>query len=146
MFMTASAGITDTKAFSRSSHGRSRGGVAARLAILALLLNLLGSVLLPVSAARADMPMAGQVVCTVGGMVMLDDDGGQPIGQDPGHSSLCLFCLPLLHGGVQPPSLMVHDGPLSIGRGERMIPASYRVVRVGQFRRMAQPRAPPLAV
>jgi len=96
------------------SVGLLRREVASWLGLLLLTFNILAGGTLPARAeGSAPAPFAQAllgdriVVCTASGMVVMDRDGHvvDPGTTGGGHAELCVFCLPLMHGGVQAPTL-----------------------------------------
>ncbi len=83
--------------------------VSSWLGVVLLAANIVGAGLLPVRAAEAGPAPFAQdivadhiVVCTAAGMVVMDRDGHViPNTDSGGHADFCVFCLPLMHAGVQ---------------------------------------------
>ena len=136
-----------------SACGRIRRVVASWLGLILLISNILGAVGLPARPAEAGPALFAQelnsdriVVCTAAGMVVLDRDGN-PVetGQTGGHTDFCVFCLPLMHGGIDAPATVaVIDVPVApsvaaITPTEASQPAPTRLAGA------ASPRAPPLS-
>lgn len=90
------------------SLGRVRRRLASWLGLLLLAFNVLAAAALPARAesALAQSLMDGRiVVCTAAGLLVLDQDGRALPASD--HAQFCVFCLPLLHGGVDVPATPV---------------------------------------
>jgi len=77
-----------------------RRRVASWLGLLLLAFNLVAGGAQP--SAKAAFPPSDHItICTVAGMVALDQDGQTQ--QPPSHESVCGFCLPLMHAGAMVP-------------------------------------------
>ncbi len=90
----------------RASRGEMRRDFASSLGLLAVLFNLLASIVFAANPASADGLIAAQddriVICTTPGR-MVFDAAGQPVGHDGAapHAE-CVFCLPLMNGAGAP--------------------------------------------
>lgn len=74
------------------------------LSIITLSFNVLAATALPVEAAGTSRDGQQMVVCAASGMMVLgEDDTLLPSKPAPSHGSLCVFCLPLVHGAVNVP-------------------------------------------
>ena len=137
-----------------SALGRIRRTVASWLGLFLLFSNIVGIGSLPARSAEAGpAPFAQElsgdriVICTAAGMVVLDRDG-HPVetGKTAGHTDFCVFCLPLMHGGMvdAPATVAVVDIPavpliVAIAPAEVSWPIPVRLPGT------ASPRAPPLS-
>lgn len=127
---------------------RAEGAACMRwLAVLLLLFNVVFGAALPSVARAQDSLRSGSaeslVVCTAAGMVILDQ-GDLPAGPATDHASLCVFCLPLMHGGVVPsapsPVVAVAQPALEgLPWPEQSVPA-----RAARLSGSLIPRAPPV--
>ncbi|RAU20313.1 hypothetical protein CU669_18880 [Paramagnetospirillum kuznetsovii] len=114
------------------------------LSLIILLLNILAGSLLAPGSAAAGIDGERIVVCTAGGMVVLDSNG-QPSTPRSDHGGFCAFCLPLLHVGgtaLAPEFIIERPQPLVLAAygGERS-----RTTILTLPPGAARPRAPPLA-
>lgn len=133
--------------------GAIRRLVSALLGLLILSFNIFGGNVLPARAAQAGTAPFAQglledriVICTATGMVVVDRDGNIiETGAGTGHGDLCVFCLPLMHGGAQAPTslaVIIVAQPAFVGEFSPAAPAPAKPVRLAGA---AAPRAPPLA-
>jgi hypothetical protein len=92
----------------------------------------------------APLPIAApgdQVICTAGGIVIIHEDGAAPTTERSG-DGFCVFCLPLLNGGVSAPTAELPlDRPI-LGQALSVRPASV-VIPLAHPLSVAAPRAPP---
>lgn len=132
-----------------ASLGAVRREVAAALGMAAILFNLIAGIALS-SGARANATMLDDllgdriVICTAGGMLVLDRDG-TPLRREMTPDQLCVFCLPLVSGtglaatapapALPPPVATLHIGDVPLA-----------VVSVPPLVRATSPRGPPAAV
>ncbi|OIQ85578.1 hypothetical protein GALL_325780 [mine drainage metagenome] len=132
--------------------GRMRRRVAAVLGLLLMAFNLLlGSGISAEAAGAGHEPLFAQellsghiVVCTAGGLVVLDRSG-HPVDHHgaAGHSDFCVFCVPLLHGGLDTaaaatlPMAVETPQPAALPQPVFRTPAPVRLAGA------ASPRAPP---
>lgn len=113
-----------------------------------LTINLIAGALMPAQAAAPAGQLAQQAyICTAFGLKAINADDGQgDSSQAAAHAAFCVYCLPLLQGGLdapptpalaglpgQPPLFLGHDGAEAIFSGPS---ASHNP---------AAPRAPPIA-
>lgn len=87
------------------------------------------------------------VICTAGGLLVLDKDGHPIEGQSDATGGIsCVFCLPLMHGAVQAPahSLAVLDAPLAAEPELPSAPADILPTRQFWLFGASSPRAPPI--
>ncbi|MDK9720710.1 MAG: DUF2946 family protein [Rhodospirillales bacterium] len=139
---------------SRAEAGRLRRDVLSWLGLVLLGMNVLTAGLFassasqPAAAAFTQEITAGRIViCTAAGMLVLDKDG-QPIPDQNGMNGgiSCVFCLPLMHGGVDAPdlSLAVLDAPLAAKPELPSAPAVILPTRHLWHYGAPSPRAPPI--
>lgn len=135
-----------------SSLGRFRRHVSVWLGIVALAFNIFAATMLPVRTAWADATSAAEnaigqrfVVCTATGMVEFDQDG-KPVSpqQTSDHEQLCIFCLPLLHGGTDLPAIQPFVQPSLVILGSVEILPTESPTAPPRFPGISLPRAPPL--
>lgn len=120
--------------------------------LLLLLADLLASGLAPPRAAMAGNPLFAQdatgdriVVCTAGGLVVIDRATGQPVTPDADTTAqrdFCVFCLPCMQGGFALPSSAAPALPVV----QRIIPPRPRATATTPPHRPtgdAWPRGPP---
>lgn len=82
------------------------------VSLLVLVFNLLGADTLPMPLP----PLAGAadsqyVVCTASGAVTVSPRDDE---DSPRHPTICVFCLPLLHGGAVPPGVAALPAPSGV--------------------------------
>lgn len=121
--------------------------------ILVVLFNILAGMLLPLSPAIGQplpvsvvpsFPSLRLIVCTVGGMVVLDENGAPVKDEKAATGGICAFCLSALHGGFGLPA-----APIAI-RLPRMVllsaPLPPQTARPVRFRLTGavSARAPPV--
>ncbi|RAU20316.1 hypothetical protein CU669_18895 [Paramagnetospirillum kuznetsovii] len=118
------------------------------LALVVLTLQLAGAAVAPTISpaiiATADDHM---VICTVGGMVELGEDG-LPIPATPAkdHVGPCVFCLPLLHGHVLAQTLATTAfDRTDLARSEKILPSSPTHAPPVRLAGAASPQAPPVS-
>lgn len=137
------------------SLGRVRRAVSSWLGIALLALNVLGAAAIPGRAAEEGLsPFAQEllgdriIVCTAGGMVVMDRAGhGVHTGQASGHSDFCVFCLPLMHGGAQvplAPATLADEVPT--GPAGDLLPVRPAVAAPARLAGASSPRAPPFLI
>ena len=133
--------------------GRIRRIVASWLGLILLFANIVGAVGLPVRPAEAGPAPFAQdllddriVVCTAAGMVVLDRNGN-PIEtrQAAGHTDFCVFCLPLMHGGVDAPAAIALIDIPAVPLAVSAIPTAAARPTPVRLAGAASPRAPPLS-
>lgn len=136
-----------------SSLGRMRSEVVSWLGLILLAFNMLaGSGIATQASASNQAPFVQEllgdriVVCTAGGMVVLDRDG-HPVQSDSGagHADFCVFCLPLMHGGVQAPIAMTFVIAPIEHRQPELVPDQPSHPKPARLAGSASPRAPPFA-
>lgn len=135
------------------SKGRLRREMVSWLGLILLAFNVLGAGALPVRAAEAGpapfvLELQGDliVVCTAAGMVVMDRDGNvvETGGPSSAHGALCVYCLPLMHGGAQAPAFVALAVEAFFLDGEVFLPAEpAAAVRPVLLPGTAAPRAPP---
>ena len=89
---------------------RLRRSIVSWISLFLLAINLLGNNALAARAAPShpttpdlfvqDFLNEQIVICTALGLVALDRDGHPINNGGAGHSDICIFCLPLMHGAV----------------------------------------------
>lgn len=137
----------------QSSRGDLRRFVASLLGLFVLTFNIVGAGAMPARAAgtTGNAPFAQAllenriVICTAAGMVVMDRDGNvvDTDGADS-HTNLCVFCLPLMHGGAKAPAaqaVVVKLEPAFVGEFSPLPPPA---TKPGRLAGAAAPRAPPL--
>lgn len=126
------------------SVGRTRRHVFAWLGLFLLLFNLTAG-----SALQAQpLPLGDQddhlIVCTAGGMAVIDRNGTPVTPDHAGENGFCGACLPFVHGAVLTPAAATLPVPFV-----QPIPRAPLVdaepVNVARPLRLAYPRAPPHA-
>ena len=125
------------------TNGQRAGRTVIAWACLALLaFNLLSGAALPGQPAAAGTN--GIVICTAVGMVVLDPPSTPANGQSRKHETVCVFCLPLMHGGqdiVEGPGMAAPLLPMTAPPA----PVTAQVAIVSRLTGSATPRAPPSA-
>lgn len=115
--------------------------VAAWLALWVVLSGALGGL----APAQAQSSALGSVVCTAAGMTVIAAQDDDTLGRDMPRTALCLFCLPLLHGGALAPQMAEPAFFPSSALGSVVRPdAAVRPV-ADPHRSASAPRAPPLS-
>ncbi len=132
------------------SRGAVRREIAAALGLLVILFNLVAGTLLASTARSGAAPFLDEVfgdrivVCTGAGMIVFGPDG-RPETESGTIEPLCVFCLPLVQGGADAPTLVaLIEAPRRFEAEIRLVetvlaPKSVPIVR------SASPRGPPLA-
>lgn len=137
-------GILPTPYDTRSdpSLGRTRRGIVSWLGLFLLLFNLVAGGILPAQAT----PLGGGddhlIVCTAGGMAIVDRNGTPVTPDHVGENGFCGACLPFLHGAVLTPAVALAPQPV-VQPLPRAPLAAAEPVLVGLAVRLANPRAPP---
>lgn len=134
-----------------TSLGRVRRHVSVWLGIVALAFNIFAGAVLPAQPAQAETnsaagDAAGQplMVCTPDGMVEIGQDGKPvPSQQTSGHDQLCIFCLPLLHGGTNVPAIEPLLEPALAVLGSVEILPTENPIAPPRLEGISLPRAPP---
>ncbi|MDK9697388.1 MAG: hypothetical protein OEL76_13455 [Siculibacillus sp.] len=130
------------------SRGRSRRRVVSALGLLVILFNLVAGTLLATTSRSAAAPFLDEVfgdrivVCTGAGMIVLDAQGN-PIHDEGSVDPMCVFCLPLMQGTADAPTVIaLLEAPLA---GELVV----RTVEAAPAPKLApavsssSPRGPP---
>ncbi len=131
----------------RLPHCGRRRFVAAWAGLAILLLNVLAAAVLPPPAAQDSafaQSLSGRIViCTAGGLEVVNPDGKPVSDTPPHHSGICVFCLPLLHGGFDAPAVVAAlPQPVeAVGATLTALPVS--LARLARLAGSAAPRAPP---
>lgn len=134
------------------SQGLFRRHVVSWIGLILLAFNVLGAGSMP-AQAEGTTPLFAQellgdriVICTAAGMVVMDRDGNILDTQGPSaHTSFCVYCLPLMHGGVQAPAVIALAVLVEPVETQAFLPAEQPAPRLTRPSGTAQPRAPPLA-
>ncbi|HLO75231.1 MAG TPA: DUF2946 family protein [Magnetospirillum sp.] len=118
--------------------------VSAWIGLFLLMFNVVAGGALPASAAQPVTPDDHLIVCTAGGMAVIDRNG-TPVSPDhAGENGFCGACLPFLHGAVITPAAALLPTPLV-----QPVPcaplADAEPANVARPLRLAYPRAPPQA-
>ncbi|TAN53459.1 MAG: hypothetical protein EPN26_07010 [Rhodospirillales bacterium] len=119
--------------------------------LVLLAFNLIAGTLMPVQAADPlgqsvqDVLEGRGLICTTLGLKAVGPDGGLALpGAESESAGLCVFCLPLMQGGLdQPPSLVLTDRlyPASDLKFQQIVQAFPPTL---EGYRQAAPRAPPV--
>lgn len=122
--------------------GRMRRRVVSWLGLFLLLFNLAAGTL----PAQAQTPVADDhlVVCTVGGMAVIDRNGTPVTPDHVGENGFCGACLPFLHGAVLTPASAIVPQPF-VQPLPRAPLADAEPAPLARPHRPANPRAPPAA-
>ncbi len=130
---------------------RFRRMLVSWLGLFLLAANVIGGGALPAHSASApfaqDISGDRFVVCTASGMVVMDRNGHivDSKGEGGGHATLCVFCLPLMHGGAQTPAAVaVTILPDERPTGAAITPTEPTRPTPLRLAGAASPRAPPL--
>ena len=121
---------------------RVRRAVVAWACLVLLAFNLVAGTSL--SSQPMTVQGDGIVICTAAGMVVLDPSGAPIHDQSPSHEPHCVFCLPLMHGGLdvaEAPSLAAPALPSTMPT----VPSTGRITVAARLIGSASPRAPPSA-
>lgn len=91
---------------------RWRRRLAAWLGLALLTLTVFANGAMPAPAKEMTTPVEEQlfgnriVICTPGGLMVVDRDGNPvPADNSDQHTQICVFCLPLMHAGLDIPPL-----------------------------------------
>lgn len=125
------------------SLGRLRREVVGWLGLFLLIFNVTAAGALPVQA----MPTAEDghlIICTAGGMAVIDRNGTPVAPDHAGVNGFCGACLPLLHGAVVTPTAVPLPVPF-VQPLPRALIADAEPAVVARPLRLAFPRAPPRA-
>lgn len=130
---------------------RWRRSVAAWLGLALLTLTVFANGAMPAPAKEVTTPIEQQlfgdriVICTPGGLIVVDRDG-KPVSTDDSsqHASICVFCLPLMHAGIDAPAAAGHipPPPVAVLTVQRP-PAHAAFLRALIDPGAASPRGPP---
>lgn len=131
------------------SRGRTRRRVVSVLGLLVVLFDLVAGIVLASTEQSAAAPFLDEifgdriVICTGAGMIVLDAQG-LPVHDDGAVQPMCAFCLPLMQGGADAPTVVAFlDAPPvvePIARVRETPPASKHAPVVSS----SSPRGPPL--
>jgi hypothetical protein len=131
---------------------RRRSRLAAWLGLALLTLTVFANGAMPAPAKGMTTPIEQQlfgdriVICTPGGLMVVDRDG-KPVPADDGvqHAQICVFCLPLMHAGLNVPPLI---DDVSTNRTVPAVAAFFPAFAAFARARIdlgaASPRGPPL--
>jgi hypothetical protein len=117
------------------------------LCLLCLFLNVLGGALLsrPDSAKLLGEANGLYQICTAGGLIEIDADGKRAPAESTGHGSdICIFCLPLVHGGIDAPTLFVVADAELLASGAIFPEAPSQAPALIHTSGASGPRAPPI--
>ena len=127
---------------------KARREMVSWAAILLLAVNVLASGALPAQPISLSSDGAAGLLAQAMEICSEHGAGQQPLdlpGNDDGHGLHCVFCLPLLHGGLAlPDSVAAIEKPAQVKAGFAFAAEQQQVVPA-RFRSFAAPRAPPLA-
>lgn len=126
------------------SRGRARRGIVSWLGLFLLLFNLVAGSILPAQAAPLATDDDHIVICTAGGMAVIDRNGTPVPPDHVGQNGFCGACLPFVHGAVLTPAAALLPRPV-VQPLPRALPAVAEPALVGHDVRLANPRAPPVA-
>ncbi len=124
----------------RSDGRKARRTIIAWACLVLLALNLLVGTALPGKPAAAGT--GGIAICTAGGIVLLDSSGAPRDSQR--HDSVCVFCLPLMHGGLNHANSPDLAAP-RISTTALPVPWTAQFATTVREGGAASPRAPPTA-
>jgi len=135
------------------SLGLVRRKVASWLGLVLLAFNLLAGSGLTAQASENSSPAFAQellgdriVVCTSAGMVVMDRDGHiLDTNGANSHTEFCVFCLPLMQGGIQAPVAMTFVIAPTEYQHPDLVPNQPSDPKPARLTGSASPRAPPLA-
>ncbi|HRQ80505.1 MAG TPA: hypothetical protein PKZ97_05250 [Azospirillaceae bacterium] len=134
-----------------SAAWRWRRSVAAWLGLALLTLTVFANGAMPAPAKEVTTPVEQQlfgdriVICTPGGLIVVDQDGNPVSTDDNGqHANICVFCLPLMHAGIDAPATadLVPPPPVEVLTLQRP-PAHAAFLRALIDPGAASPRGPP---
>ncbi|MCR6628567.1 MAG: DUF2946 family protein [Magnetospirillum sp.] len=126
------------------SLGRRRRTLSAWMGLVLLLFNVVAGGALPAQAAVPSLSDDHLIVCTAGGMAVIDRNG-TPVSPDhAGENGFCGACLPFSHGAVLTPLAVPLPVPF-VQPLPRAPLADAEPARVARPLRLAFPRAPPAA-
>lgn len=130
---------------------RWRRTLAAWLGLALLTLTVFANGAMPAPAKDVTTPVEQQlfgdriVICTPGGLIVVDREGA-PVPTEDGdrHASICVFCLPLMHAGIDTPQAADHVPPPPAVRVASHPQTSAVFLRARIDPGAASPRGPPL--
>lgn len=135
--------------------GRDRRSIVAWIGLVLLAFNIFIAGTLPArDAAAAPAPFAQAlmgdriVICTAASIIVIDSSGNivDTTTTDAEHSDICVFCLPLMHGGIQTPAAVTVTVRGLFPSDDAFLPSSSPSLRhPARLAGAAAPRAPPRA-
>ena len=135
----------------RSSHGlliKARCEVVSWFAILLLAVNVLAGGALPAHPISPSANDSAGLLAAAMEICYEHDPAQQPSGlpgEHDDHGLHCVFCLPLLHGGLAlPDTVATIEKPVET-KGSFAFAIEQQQIFPARFRSFAAPRAPPLA-
>lgn len=126
------------------SVGRVRRAVAAWAGLFLLIFNLTAGGIPPAQAQSLAADADHLVVCTVGGMAVIDRNGTPVTPDHVGENGFCGACLPFAHGAVLTPVAATLPQPFVQPLPRAPLADAEPVVGLRPLR-LVQPRAPPSA-
>ena len=126
------------------SLGRMRRALSAWAGLFVLLFNLVAGGVLPAQAMPAVTDDSHIVICTAGGMAVIDRNGTPVTPDHVGQNGFCGACLPFVHGAVLAPAAATTPQPI-VQPLPRAPLADAEPALVERPLRLANPRAPPAA-
>jgi hypothetical protein len=130
------------------SRGSFRREIASALGLLVILFNLISGTLLASTAQAGTAPFLDEVfgdrivICTGAGMIVLGPDG-KPISDAGTVEPLCVFCLPLMAGGVDAPVLVALIATPLVFVAETPLVESELAPSIAPVVSAVSPRGPP---
>lgn len=125
------------------SVGRARRAVTTWVGLFLLLFNVVAGGALPAQAANA-LSDDHLIICTAGGMAVIDRNGTPVTPDHAGENGFCGACLPLNHAAVMTPVAASLPVPF-VQPVPRAPLADAEPATVPRPLRLAHPRAPPAA-
>lgn len=122
--------------------GWRRRAIAAWTGLVLLLFNVVAGGALPAQALATEDDHL--IVCTAGGMAVVDRNGTPVTADHAAENGFCASCLPFSHGAVLTPVAALLPVPFvqPLPRASR---AAAEPARIAPALRLANPRAPPQA-
>lgn len=145
--MNGSVSHTTVDANVQQPSWRLRRRSVAWLCLFCLSLNILSGAFLSSPSAAKFLGQANGFyqICTAAGLIEIDAKGRQIPAESTSHGSdICVFCLPLLHGGINAPTVFVIAEAELLASGAIFPAAPFAADSFFHPSGSSGPRAPPI--